>query len=409
VTPVPSHLDFENRIGYFELSFGFDLQKTDGSARAGLIRTDHGVIETPVFLPIGTQGTVKSIEPRELDEIGAEIVLGNTYHLSLRPGEEILKQAGGLHRFIGWKKPILTDSGGFQVFSLEGLREVSEAGVRFQSHLDGSLLFFSPERVIELERSIGADIIMVLDECSPNPCAYEHAREAMQRTIRWAEQSVTTFAERPELYGYGQVMFGIVQGSTYTDLREECLQKLVEMDFSGYAIGGLAVGETENDMYEISQYCTERLPAEKPRYLMGVGTPENLLESIERGCDMFDCVLPTRNGRNGMAFTGKGRLTLKNSGFKDDFQPLDAECKCYTCQNFSRAYLRHLFQCKEILGMQLLTLHNLSFYLTLMLQAREAIRQERFATWKSAMLQRLNPVPAHLSNQQPSQRRPRHD
>jgi queuine tRNA-ribosyltransferase len=380
------------------VSVGFDLQKTDGSARAGLIHTDHGVIETPVFLPIGTQGTVKSIEPRELDEIGTEIVLGNAYHLSLRPGEEILKQAGGLHRFIGWKKPILTDSGGFQVFSLDGLREVSEAGVRFQSHIDGSFHFFSPERVIELERSIGADIVMVLDECSPNPCAYEHARDAMQRTIRWAERSVATFAERPELYEYGQALFGIVQGSTYKDLREECLQRLVEMDFSGYAIGGLAVGEAENQMYETTQFCTERLPAQKPRYLMGVGTPENLLESIERGCDMFDCVLPTRNGRNGMAFTGEGRLTLKNSGFKDDFQPLDAECKCYTCQNFSRAYLRHLFQCKEILGMQLLTLHNLSFYLNLMRQAREAIRERRFATWKSAILQRLNPVPTHLSN-----------
>jgi queuine tRNA-ribosyltransferase len=380
------------------VSFGFDLQETDGSARVGLIHTDHGVIETPVFLPIGTQGTVKSIEPRELDEIGVEIVLGNTYHLSLRPGEEILKQAGGLHRFIGWKKPILTDSGGFQVFSLEGLREVSEDGVRFQSHLDGSFHFFSPERVIELERSIGADIIMVLDECSPNPCAYEHAREAMQRTIRWAERSVTAFAEKPELYNYGQALFGIVQGSTYTDLREKCLQGLVQMDLAGYAIGGLAVGETENQMYEITQFCTERLPAEKPRYLMGVGTPENLLESIERGCDMFDCVLPTRNGRNGMAFTGEGRLTLKNSGFKDNFQPLDANCKCYTCQNFSRAYLRHLIQCKEILGMQLLTLHNLCFYLTLMREARKAIREGRFLTWKSAFLERLNPVPAHLSN-----------
>jgi queuine tRNA-ribosyltransferase len=379
------------------VSFEFDLQKTDGSARAGLIRTDHGVIETPVFLPIGTQGTVKSIEPRELDEIGAEIVLGNTYHLSLRPGEETLKQAGGLHRFIGWKKPILTDSGGFQVFSLEGLREVSEAGVRFQSHLDGSSHFFSPERVIELERSIGGDIIMVLDECSPNPCAYEHAMSAMQRTVRWAERSISAFAEKSELYNYGQAMFGIVQGGTYKDLREECLQRLVEMDFSGYAIGGLAVGETEDQMYEITQFCTERLPAEKPRYLMGVGTPENLLESIERGCDMFDCVLPTRNGRNGMAFTRGGRLTLKNSGFKDDFQPLDANCKCYTCQNFSRAYLRHLFQCKEILGMQLLTLHNLSFYLTLMRETRTAIREGRFSAWKSTFRERLNSVPAHLS------------
>jgi queuine tRNA-ribosyltransferase len=363
-----------------------------------VIQTDHGVIETPVFLPIGTQGMVKSIEPRELDGIGAEIVLANTYHLSLRPGEEILRKAGGLHRFVGWKKPILTDSGGFQVFSLEGLREVSEAGVRFQSHIDGSFHFFSPERVIELERAIGGDIIMVLDECSPNPCEYEHARDSMRRTVRWAERSKTAFAERTELYSHGQALFGIVQGSTYKDLRAECLGRVVEMGFDGYAIGGLAVGEPVDQMYEVAQFCTERLPVGMPRYLMGVGTPENLLECIGRGCDMFDCVLPTRNGRNGMAFTAEGKLTLKNSGNKEDLRPLDAECGCYTCQSFSRAYLRYLFQCREILGMQLLTLHNLSFYFMLMRESRKAIREGRFVTWKAGILERLNPEPVQQNN-----------
>jgi len=358
-----------------------------------LIHTDHGVVETPVFLPIGTQGTVKSIEPRELEEIGAQIVLGNTYHLSLRPGEEILRKAGGLHRFVGWKKPILTDSGGFQIFSLEGLRDVSEEGVRFQSHIDGSPQFFSPERVIDLERAIGADIMMVLDECTPNPCAYEYATESVERTLRWAERCKTHFLERPPEYEHAQALFGIGQGSTYKDLREQCLGKLVEMGFAGYAIGGLAVGETANEMYDITEFCAERLPSEKPRYLMGVGTPENLLESIDRGCDMFDCVLPTRNGRNGMAFTSRGKVTLKNSIFKEDFRPLDPGCSCYTCQNFGRAYLRYLFQAKEILGMQLLTLHNLSFYLSFMRSARGAIIEARFASWKNATLARLHAEP----------------
>jgi len=369
------------------------LQKTDGSARAGLIHTDHGVVETPVFLPIGTQGTVKSIEPRELEEIGAQIVLGNTYHLSLRPGEEILRKAGGLHRFVGWKKPILTDSGGFQVFSLNGLREISEEGVRFQSHIDGSTHFFSPERVIELQRAIGADIIMVLDECTPNPCNYEYARESVDRTLRWAERCKAHFLNSSSLYEHEQALFGIVQGSTYKDLREQCLRSLVDLEFEGYAIGGLAVGESTSEMYDMTQFCAERLPSEKPRYLMGVGTPENLVESIGRGCDMFDCVLPTRNGRNGMAFTSRGKLTLKNSIYKEDFRPLDPDCGCYTCRNFGRAYLRYLFQSKEILGMQLLTLHNLSFYLSLMSDARDAIGEGRFATWKKDTLARFHTEP----------------
>jgi queuine tRNA-ribosyltransferase len=380
------------------LSFSFELQETEGSARAGLIHTDHGVVETPVFLAIGTQGTVKSIEPRELEEIGAQIILGNTYHLSLKPGVEVLRKVGGVHQFVGWKKPILTDSGGFQIFSLKGLREISEDGVRFQSHIDGSLQFFSPERVIELQRAIGADIIMVLDECTPNPCEYAYAKESVQRTLRWARRCKTYFSDRPKVHNHDQALFGIVQGSTYEDLREHCLKELVDMDFAGYAIGGLAVGESAGEMYSLTQFCTENLPVDKPRYLMGVGTPENLLESIARGCDFFDCVLPTRNGRNGMAFTSQGKLTLKNATYKDDFRPLDPDCRCYTCQNFSRAYLRYLFQLKEILGMQLLTLHNLSFYFSLMSNARKAIQERHFNSWKVSTLGRFQTDPVSRHN-----------
>ncbi len=376
----------------------FELQGTHGSARRGLIHTDHGVVETPVFIPIGTQGTVKSIEPRELDEIGAQIILGNTYHLSLKPGEEILRRAGGLHRFVGWSKPMLTDSGGFQIFSLAGLREISEEGVRFQSHIDGSMHFFSPERVIEAERVIGADIIMVLDECTPYPCEYEYAKQSMERSLRWATRCRMTFSDHPEIYGHSQALFGIVQGSLYRDLREECAKSLIDLELDGYAIGGLAVGESTSEMYDVTKFCTDLLPADKPRYLMGVGTPENLLESIERGCDLFDCVLPTRNGRNGMAFTKQGKVTLKNSTYKDDFRPLDGECGCYTCNNFSRAYLRYLFQSKEILGMQLLTLHNLSFYISLMRSARDAIRERRFDTWKETIVARLQGEPIDQFN-----------
>lgn len=372
------------------MGFRFELLQTDGSARRGRLYTDHGVVETPVFIPVGTQGSVKSIEPRELEEIGAQIILSNTYHLSLRPGEELLRKAGGLHRLVGWKKPILTDSGGFQVFSLTRLREVTERGVRFQSHIDGSPQFFSPERVVALQRVIGSDIMMVLDECLPYPSDFEYARASVDRTVRWAERCKKAFLDSEDTYGHAQALFGIVQGSTYPDLRKACTEKLLEMDFDGYAIGGLAVGEPVELMYETTKFCTELLPVTKPRYLMGVGTPENLLESIERGCDMFDCVLPTRNGRNGMAFTSRGTLTLKNARFKDDFGPLDPECSCYACKNFSRAYVRYLYQIKEILGLQLLTLHNLHFYLSLMQAARDAITEGRFSSWKAATLAQLN-------------------
>jgi queuine tRNA-ribosyltransferase len=375
------------------MKFEFELLHSDGSARAGLIHTGHGVVNTPAFMPIGTQGTVKSIEPRELEEIGAQIILGNTYHLSLRPGVEILRKAGGLHGFTGWNRPILTDSGGFQVFSLTGLREISEEGVRFQSHIDGSFHFFSPEKVIEIERTIGADIMMVLDECLPNPSDYEYTRASVGRTLRWAKRSREAAETYPPAYGNDQALFGIVQGGLYKDLRGDCINRLVEMDFDGYAIGGLAVGEPVESMYKMTKFCTEMLPVEKPRYLMGVGTPVNLLEAIERGCDMFDCVLPTRNARNGMAFTSMGPLTLKNSSYKDDFRPLDLSCQCYTCKNFSRAYLRFLFQSREILGMQLLTLHNLSFYLYLMRGAREAILKGNFGEWKAGILSQLQLEP----------------
>lgn len=371
------------------MGFKFELVKTDGSARAGIISTDHGVIKTPVFIPIGSQGSIKAIEPRELEEIGAQLLLGNAYHLYLRPGVEVIRRAGGLHKFIGWKKPILTDSGGYQVFSLLPLRAITEDGVRFQSHLDGSTHFFSPENVIEIQRNLGADIIMVLDECAPYPCEYDYAKKSNALTMRWAERCKKKFTQSSSLYLYSQSLFGIVQGSVYPEIRKLSIEHLTEMDFDGYAIGGLAVGEPVETMYEITSLCTKHLPTTKPCYLMGVGTPENLLESIALGCDMFDCVLPTRNGRNGMAFTSKGTLSVKNTQFKDDFQPLDSECECYTCKNFSRAYLRHLFQSKEILGLQLLTLHNLYFYLSLMKRANIAILEQQYASWEREQLEKL--------------------
>jgi queuine tRNA-ribosyltransferase len=364
----------------------FLLDKTDGPARLGRVFTDHGVFHTPTFMPVGTQGTVKAIQPRELEEIGAEIILGNTYHLYLRPGTEILEQAGGLHTFNGWKKPILTDSGGFQVFSLSELRKISEEGVQFRSHLDGSTHFFTPENVVDTQRSIGSDIMMVLDECTPYPSTFEYAKRSGELTLRWAERCLNRFRATEGLYGYTQALFGIVQGSTFPELRKFSAHGLVGLEFDGYAIGGLAVGEPAEAMYEMISVCTEILPEHKPRYLMGVGTPENLIEAIERGVDMFDCVMPTRNGRNAMLFTSHGNLNITNAQFKNDFEPVDAQCGCYTCQNFSRAYVRHLFQAKEILGLQLATIHNLAFYQTLMREARHAIACGEFAQWKKQRL-----------------------
>ncbi|MFH0992100.1 MAG: tRNA guanosine(34) transglycosylase Tgt [bacterium] len=364
----------------------FELQAVDGNARAGVFETHHGCVETPMFMPVGTQGTVKAIEQRELTEIGAQIILGNTYHLYLRPGTSLLREAGGLHRFIGWEKPILTDSGGYQVFSLSDLRKIQEEGVRFQSHLDGSYHMFTPASVVQIQRDIGSDIMMVLDECAPYPCDFEYAKKSNALTIRWASMSKEAFEKTSSPYGFRQSLFGIVQGSVFEDIREQSVRQLLGIGFDGYAIGGLAVGESADLMYGMTERCTTLLPAQQPRYLMGVGTPANLLESIERGVDMFDCVMPTRNGRNANLFTRFGVLNIRNAVHKNSLEPVDASCSCYACRNFSRAYLRHLFLSKEILGLQLATIHNLSFYLNLMREARHAIIEHQFHSWKPKTL-----------------------
>ena len=368
----------------------FTLVTSDGRARAGIVETDHGSIETPAFMPVGTQGSVKAIEQRELVEIGAQIILGNTYHLYLRPGADLIQAGGGLHRFINWTRPILTDSGGFQVFSLNNLRDIDEAGVTFKSHLDGSSHVFTPESVVQIQRQLGSDIMMVLDECAPFPCDLEYMQRSNARTLRWAERCKVAAEKSGPLYGHSQALFGIVQGSVYPEIRTQSAEALIRLSFDGYAIGGLAVGEPAEVMYSIVDVCENVLPTDKPRYLMGVGTPENLIEAVSRGMDMFDCVLPTRNGRNANLFTRTGDINLRNAKYKADFTRPDAECDCYTCTNFTRAYLRHLFQVKEILGLQLATIHNLSFYLWLMREARGAILARRFPAWKNEALQRLN-------------------
>jgi queuine tRNA-ribosyltransferase len=372
----------------------FRLLHSNGSARAGVLRTDHGDIPTPIFMPVGTHGTVKAIEPRELDEIGARIILGNTYHLYLRPGSEIIERAGGLHSFIGWDRPILTDSGGYQVFSLSELRGIDPDGVAFKSHHDGSFHRFTPESVIDIQRSFGSDIMMVLDECAPFPCTEEYATQSNELTLRWAERCRNRLEQTQPRYGRGQTLFGIVQGGVFPRVREMSARSLLTMEFEGYAIGGLSVGEPVETMYSITSLCTSILPADKPRYLMGVGAPENIIESIERGIDLFDCVMPTRNGRNALLFTRRGRMNLRNAAYAADFAPVDPECECYTCRNFTRAYLRHLFKAGEILGLQLATLHNLSFYLWLTQSAREAVLGDRFETWKRDTLMAMSTVPA---------------
>ncbi len=345
-------------------------------------------------MPVGTQGSVKAIEQRELEEVGAPIILGNAYHLYLRPGTALIEKAGGLHAFIGWQRPILTDSGGYQVFSLSDLRRIGDNGVEFRSHLDGSRHVFTPEKAVDIQRSLGSDVMMVLDECAPYPTDERYAADSHALTLRWAERCRERAEQTSPLYGRSQSLFGIVQGSTYPALREQSAAGLVGMNFEGYAIGGLSVGEPEDVMYAMTGICTEILPADKPRYLMGVGTPRNILESIERGVDMFDCVLPTRNGRNAVLFTRNGKLNMRNAAHTNDFRPVDAECTCYACRNFTRAYIRHLFKAGEILALQLATLHNLTFYLWLVAAAREAICTGRFAAWKSTMLATLAAVPA---------------
>jgi queuine tRNA-ribosyltransferase len=337
-------------------------------------------------MPVGTQGTVKALEHREIEEAGAELILSNTYHLYLRPGTDVIKEAGGLHRFASWNKPILTDSGGYQVFSLSDLRKINDKGVTFRSHLDGSLHEFTPERVVGIQRAIGSDILMQLDECVGYPSSYETLKSAVYRTIAWADRSLEAFAAEEPLYGYDQAMFGIVQGGTHEDLRKLCAGELANRPFDGFAIGGLAVGEPPEEMYRIAEFTADLLPEDKPRYLMGVGTPENLLTAIGLGVDMFDCVMPTRNARNGMLFTSEGTVNIRNAQYRSDSEPVDPVCGCYTCRTFSRSYLRHLFNAREILGLQLATIHNITYYMTLMRSAREVILADSYEEWSNTML-----------------------
>ena len=373
------------------LKFSVISRDINSKARVGYFETDHGLVETPAFMPVGTQGTVKAVNQEYLEkEINAQIVLSNTYHLYLRPGTEILEKAGGLHNFMNWQKPILTDSGGYQVYSLSSLRKLKEDGVEFRSHLDGSSHFFSPEKVIQIQRSIGSDLMMVLDECTPYPCDYEYAEKSTALTSSWAELNKEAFDKSKPLYDHNQFLFGIIQGSIYKDLRERSAADLKKLDFDGYAIGGLAVGEPSEEMYSITGYTTDLMPEDKPRYLMGVGRPENILESIERGIDMFDCVMPTRNARHSVIFTSEGVLTLTNSQFKDDFKKLDVNCDCYTCRNYSRAYLRHLFNAGELLALELASIHNLHFYISLMSEARKRILDGSFKEWKNKAIEKIS-------------------
>ncbi len=369
----------------------FELQHTDNAseARAGLITTDHGTIETPIFMPVGTVGSVKGVHFSELrQQVGAQIILGNTYHLYLRPGLDILHKAGGLHKFISWDRPMLTDSGGFQVFSLSGIRKLTEEGCMFTSHIDGSRHFFTPENVMDTERTIGADIIMALDECPPGKSDYEYARKSLSLTQRWLDRCIKRFNETEPQYGYKQSLFPIVQGCTYKDLRTEAAKYIADKGADGNAIGGLAVGEPTEVMYEMIEVVNEILPKDKPRYLMGVGTPQNLLEGIERGVDMFDCVMPTRNGRNAMLFTYEGTMNMKNKKWEDDFSPIDPN-GCEIDRIHTKAYLHHLFKAQELLAMQIASIHNLSFYLRLVGDARRHIIAGDFTPWKKSVIEQL--------------------
>ncbi|WP_026763878.1 tRNA guanosine(34) transglycosylase Tgt [Sediminibacterium salmoneum] len=370
------------------LSYSLEHTANGTAARAGTIQTDHGQIQTPIFMPVGTVGSVKAVTQQQLKlDIQAQIILGNTYHLYLRPGTAVLEAAGGLHRFNGWDRPILTDSGGYQVFSLAANRKIKEEGVVFQSHIDGSRHLFSPESVMDIQRSIGADIIMAFDECPPYPSTYEYARKSMELTHRWLDRCIARLAETPDKYGYTQNLFPIVQGSTYKDLRKASCEYIASRNAVGNAIGGLSVGEPEEMMYEFTALCTENLPVDKPRYLMGVGTPWNLLECIDLGIDMFDCVMPTRNGRNGMLFTTQGVINIRNKKWATDFSSIDPGLPSEPSQYYTKAYLRHLFVAEEILGLQLASIHNLSFYLWLVGEARKHILDNSFASWKKEMLE----------------------
>lgn len=367
----------------------FQLLAADSGskARAGIITTDHGQIETPIFMPVGTVGSVKAVNQQQLkEEIKAQIILGNTYHLYLRPGTDILEQAGGLHKFNGWDRPILTDSGGYQVFSLSNNRKLTEEGAMFQSHIDGSRHLFTPERVMDIQRSIGADIIMAFDECPPYPSEYLYAKNSMELTHRWLARCMQRLGETEPKYGYRQTLFPIVQGSTYKDLRKASAEFVAAAECDGNAIGGLSVGEPEEMMYEMCALCCEYLPESKPRYLMGVGTPWNILENIALGVDMFDCVMPTRNGRNGMLFTSKGVVNIKNKKWANDFTPIDDGIDCHTSNFYTKAYLRHLFVAQEILALEIASIHNLAFYLHLVKQARAHILAGDYNQWKNEMI-----------------------
>ena len=372
------------------MNFKLEVLDNKTNARAGIITTDHGIIETPIFMPVGTIGSVKAVHMRELElDIKAQILLGNTYHLYLRPGLSILEQAGGLHKFNSWNKPILTDSGGFQVFSLSDNRKLTEEGVIFRSHIDGSKHIFTPENVVDTQRIIGSDIMMALDECTPGNADYNYAKQSMERTHRWLSRGIQHFKETENKYGYSQTFFPIVQGCVYPNLRRESAKFISDQEMEGNAIGGLAVGEPTEKMYEMIDIVNEILPQNKPRYLMGVGTPANILEGIERGVDMFDCVMPTRNGRNGMLFTRNGIINIKNKRWADDFSPIDIESDCFVDTQYSKAYLRHLFISKELLGMQIASIHNLAFYLWLVKTARKHILFGDFKTWKEDMIERV--------------------
>lgn len=370
----------------------FELLKNDAQskARAGKITTDHGVIETPIFMPVGTVASVKGVHQRELKEdINPDIILGNTYHLYLRPKTDILEQAGGLHKFMNWDRNILTDSGGYQVYSLSANRKIKEEGVKFKSHIDGSYHFFSPESVMEIQRTIGADIIMAFDECTPYPCDYNYAKRSMHMTHRWLDRCITHLEKTPLKYDYDQTFFPIVQGSTYKDLRQQSAEYIANAGAKGNAIGGLSVGEPAEEMYAMTEVVCDILPKDKPRYLMGVGTPINILENIALGVDMFDCVMPTRNARNGMLFTSEGIINIKNNKWKDDFSPVDPMGITFVDTEYSKAYLRHLFAAEEFLGKQIATIHNLGFYLWLVREARKHILEGDFAVWKNQMVKKL--------------------
>ena len=371
----------------------FDLLKTDDRTRArrGIVHTPHGDIQTPIFMPVGTAATVKAMRPEQVEEMGAQIILSNTYHLYLRPGHEIVKEAGGLHTFMNWNKPILTDSGGFQVFSLGKMRKITEEGVKFQSHIDGSRHMLSPEKSIEVQHALGSDIMMAFDECAPYPAERDYVKRSFERTTRWLERCKAYHEEYCEQNGgesqvlgegVNQSLFGIMQGGVYKDMRRESAAQIVDMDLPGYSIGGLSVGEPKEMMYDVMDDCVELLPKNKPRYLMGVGSPDCLFEGVERGIDMFDCVLPTRIARHGMAMTSQGRVNIKNKKYERDFTPLDPNCDCYVCRNYSRAYLRHLFKCDEILSAMLMTTHNLHFLIKTMENIRQAIDEDRFSEYK---------------------------